>query len=93
MWTEYFRVKGIRRGRVVTPCHGEIDFSRDDLRIETLQELYESDFPYLEITEEGKKELYGIDLEAATKQHDLSETVEAEASPPNRKRYTRTKKA
>jgi hypothetical protein len=60
MWTKYFKVVKIRRGRVITPRHGEIDFSRDNIPVEICQQLYEEDFPYLEITEEGKKELYGI---------------------------------
>lgn len=60
MWTKYFKVVKIRRGRVLTPRHGEIDFSRDNIPTEICQQLYEEDFPYLEITEEGKKELYGI---------------------------------
>lgn len=61
MWKKYFRVVKILPGRVVTPGHGELDFSRDDLPVEIVQQLYEEDFQYLEITEEGKKELYGID--------------------------------
>lgn len=60
MWTKYFKLVGLRRGRVITPSHGEIDFSRDDITVETCKQLFESDFPYLEITEEGEKEIYGI---------------------------------
>ena len=69
----------VLRGRIVTPRHGEIDFSRDDISVETCKELYEEDFPYLEITEEGKQVLYGI--EPVKKK----ETVEVQTSPPNRK--------
>lgn len=61
MWTKYFKVVKIRRGRVITPRHGEIDFSRDDVPVETCKELFEDDFPYLEITEEGKRVLYGVE--------------------------------
>ena len=60
MWTDYFTMIKLRRGRVITPSHGEIDFSRDDISVETCKELYDSGFPYLELTELGKKELYGI---------------------------------
>ena len=60
MWTEYFRLIKLRRGRVITPSHGEIDFSRDDIPVETCKELYAQGFPYLELTGLGKKELYGI---------------------------------
>ena len=61
MWTDYFRFKKLRRGRVITPSHGEIDFSRDDISEKTCKELFEKGFPYLELTELGKKELCGID--------------------------------
>ena len=40
------------------PVHGEIDFSRDDIPIEICKELFEKEFPYLELTELGKIELY-----------------------------------
>ena len=48
-------------GRVITSLFGDIDFNSDNINIETIKKLYETDFPYLEITELGKKELYGID--------------------------------
>jgi len=60
MWTDYFNFIKLRRRRVITPSHGEIDFSRDDIPLETCKELFEKGFPYLELTELGKKELYGI---------------------------------
>lgn len=60
-WTKYFKFIKLKRGRVVTRRFGLIDFSRDDLPIETLKALYEEDFPYLAITPEGEKILYGID--------------------------------
>jgi hypothetical protein len=60
MWTYYFRFVKLRRGRVITPSHGEIDFSRDDIPLETCKDLFEKGFPYLELTEKGKKKLYGI---------------------------------
>lgn len=46
---------------MITSLFGDIDFSSDNINIEIIKKLYESDFPYLEITESGKKELYGID--------------------------------
>lgn len=46
-------------GRIKTPRHGIIDLSRDDLNIDTLKELYEEDWPYIQITSEGMIELYG----------------------------------
>ena len=60
MWKRYFKFVKLRPGRVVTSLCGEIDFSRDDIPVETIRRLYESDFPYLQITDEGKRDLYGI---------------------------------
>ena len=57
MWTDYFNFIKLRRGRVITPSHGEIDFSRDDIPVQTCKELYEKGFPYLELTALEKKEL------------------------------------
>jgi len=61
MWTDYFRFIKLHRGRIITPSHGEIDFSRDDIPVETCQELYDRGFPYLELTELGKKEMFGVE--------------------------------
>lgn len=61
----YFNFIKLRRGRVIVPFHGEIDFSRDDIPVETCKELFEKGFPYLELTEFGKSELYEIIAEAA----------------------------
>jgi hypothetical protein len=60
MWKKYFKFIRLKPGRVVTTLFGELDFSRDNLPVETIRALYENDFPYLEITEAGKAELYGI---------------------------------
>jgi len=58
MWTQYFNFIKLRRGRVIVPIHGEIDFSRDDIPVEICKELFDKGFPYLEITKLGKQELY-----------------------------------
>jgi hypothetical protein len=58
MWTDYFNFIKLRRGRVIVPFHGEIDFSRDDVPVEICKELFEKGFPYLELTELGKQEFY-----------------------------------
>ncbi len=58
MWTDYFNFIKLRRGRVIVPIHGEIDFSRDDIPLEIFKELFDKGFPYLELTELGKQELY-----------------------------------
>jgi hypothetical protein len=59
MWKSYFNFVKLEPGRVVTALFGELDFSADDIGIEIIQALYESGFPYLEITEEGKAEISG----------------------------------
>ena len=64
MWTEYFKMIKVHRGRIVTQSHGEIDFNRNDILMETCKELFDQGFPYLELTELGKKELYGIEEKA-----------------------------
>lgn len=46
---------------MITSLCGDIDFRSDNISIETIKKLYESDFPYLGITEEGKKVLYGVE--------------------------------
>ena len=61
MWTEYFKMVKVHRGRIVTQSHGEIDFSADNIGIETCKELFDRGFPYLELTELGKQDLYGIE--------------------------------
>jgi hypothetical protein len=81
MWTDYFRFTKLRRGRVITPSHGEIDFSADNIGIETCKELYETGFPYMELTELGKKVLYGIG-----KKHTLSKRQ----GTPKRKKLERS---
>ncbi len=60
MWKLYFNFIKLQPGRVITTLFGLIDFSQDNIPIEKIKALYESDFPYLEITEAGKAELYGI---------------------------------
>ena len=64
MWTQYFNFIKLRRGRVIIPYHGEIDFSRDDVPLEICKELFDKGFPYLELTELGKKQFNEIELMA-----------------------------
>jgi len=60
MWKTYFKFVKLKPGRVVTALFGELDFSADDIGIEIIKALYESGFPYVEITEKGKAELYPV---------------------------------
>jgi hypothetical protein len=84
MWKRYFRFIKLKPGRVVTALLGELDFSRDDIPLEKIKALYESDFPYLEITEDGKAEIYGLKpakeetMEAA--EVEIAETAEVETA-------------
>ena len=66
MWKKYFKLVKLRPGRVVTQGFGTLDFSLDNIPVETCKSLYEDDFPYLEITELGKTELYGIGEQPVT---------------------------
>ena len=59
MWKKYFKVVKLVPGEVVVPGYGTIDFSKDNISVEVCCKLFESDFPYLAITEEGKNFLYG----------------------------------
>jgi hypothetical protein len=60
MWKTYFKFVKLEPGRVVTTLFGELDFSADDIGIEIIKALYETGFPYLEITEEGKVKFYPV---------------------------------
>ena len=58
-WTDYFKLIKLVPGVVVVPGHGKIDFRKANLPVEVCKKLYDSGFPYLELTEEGKEKLYG----------------------------------
>ena len=60
MWKRYFKCVKLKPDKVVTALFGEIDFSADNIGIDIIKTLYENGFPYLEITEEGKAELFRI---------------------------------
>lgn len=64
-WQEYFKVSGIVPGEVVIPGHGIVDFRDKELPMAFIINLYENDFPYLQITEKGRKSLYGLPDEPA----------------------------
>ena len=66
MWKRYFKFIKLKPGKVVTAQFGQIDFSADNIGIEIIKALYESGFPYLQITEEGKAELYGTETTRKT---------------------------
>lgn len=47
---------------MIHPRFGKIDFRRDDLDVEMLRQIVESGSYYLELTPEGQKEFYGIEI-------------------------------
>ncbi len=59
MWKKYFKVIKIIPGEVVVPGYGKMNFSKDNISVEVCRKLFESDFPYLAITAEGRDFLYG----------------------------------
>lgn len=59
MWKKYFKVVEIVPGPVIIQGIGTVDFSRDDLPVELCKKLFEEDCRYLQITEEGKRALFG----------------------------------
>lgn len=60
IWTDYFTLKKVLPGRIVTPRFGTLDFSDPGLSVEKLQALFEDDFPYLQITPLGLETLYPV---------------------------------
>lgn len=60
LWQKYFKLVKLVPGKVIVPVHGTIDFSKD-VPVETCRQLWEDDFEFLQITDEGKRELYGIE--------------------------------
>ena len=61
MWRRYFKLKLVP-GVVITQKFGRIDFRMDNLPVDMLKELYEDDFPYLDLTEYGRHMFYGVGL-------------------------------
>lgn len=60
LWQKYFKLVKLVPGKVIVQGIGTVDFS-GDVPVELCQQLWENDFAYLEITEEGKRELYGVE--------------------------------
>jgi len=77
MWKKYFRVVKLVPGEVVVPGYGTIDFSKDNISVEVCRKLFESDFPYPEITEEGKDFLYDVPFKAT-----VSKKIKLKSSGP-----------
>ena len=65
MWRKYFKIKGIRPGKVVFPGFGTIDFTNNNIDVDLLRRIFEADMPYLEMTLEGMDYFYGTQEEEA----------------------------
>ncbi len=61
MWRKYFKLKLVP-GVVITQKFGKIDFRNDNISVDMLKELYESDFPYLDLTDQGRALFYGLGI-------------------------------
>lgn len=69
MWKNYFSFIKLKPGKVITTLFGELDFSRDDIPLSKIQQLYENDFPYLKITPLGEETIYGIKTDPKPEQN------------------------
>ena len=88
MWKDYFKMIKLVPGRVVVPGHGTIDFARDDLPLKLVQQLYEDDFPYLQLTPEGEQKLYGIKTKTAKSIYHKPLTQNTQAAKGRRKKHS-----
>ena len=86
-WRRFFSVKGIQPGEIISPRHGSIDFRRDDLDPDFLLKLWEEDFPYLELTQEGERHFFGLHQE----NKDSYVETQGRASHSNDKNTTQAK--
>lgn len=105
MWRRYFKLVKLVPGKVIVQGYGTLDFA-GNVPVETCKALFEADFEFLEITEEGKKELYGIkssvfsvqslETEPVTGNEESvtanEEPVTSNEEPVTKKRRTRKKK-
>lgn len=48
---------------MIHPRFGKIDFRRDDLDLEMLRQIVETGCYYLELTPEGQREFYGVEVQ------------------------------
>jgi hypothetical protein len=62
MWRRFFRFRMVP-GVMIHPRFGKIDFRRDDLDMEMLRQIVEAGSYYLELTKEGQKEFYGVEIQ------------------------------
>jgi hypothetical protein len=63
MWRRFFKLKLVP-GVVIHQKFGRIDFRNENIPVDMLLQLYESDFPYLELTDLGRSRFYGVETPA-----------------------------
>ena len=62
-------------GVMIHPRFGKIDFRRDDLDVEMLQQIVEAGSYYLELTPEGQREFYGVGVQKEIEEEALNKRV------------------
>ncbi len=88
MWRKYFKFKAVP-GVIITQTYGRIDFRSENLSVPMLMDLWENDFPYLEITEEGRNYFYGVE----PAQVNVIQEEESKVEEVPKKRVGRKRKA
>jgi len=83
MWRRYFKLVKLVPGKVIVQGHGTLDFA-GDVPVALCQQLFEEDFEFLEITEEGKRELYGMQGAKSEEQEEQSEAKAKVEEPETR---------
>ena len=74
MWRRLFRFRMVP-GVMIHPRFGKIDFRRDDLDEGMLRQIVESGCYYLELTPEGQREFYGVEVQERIEKEALNKRV------------------
>lgn len=54
-WKQKYKVVGVKPGPVITPKHGTINLTREDIPLEKMDQLYAEGFPYIERIHSAEK--------------------------------------
>jgi hypothetical protein len=66
IWTKYFKTTNLTPPRLLVRGKGIVDFSKKEIDLKVLFQIWESGLPYLELTDEGKNKFLGIKLPSST---------------------------
>lgn len=92
-WKKYFRVIKIVPGKVIFAKTGQtIDLSKENHELSKIKDLYENDFPYLELTRFGANEIYGTKTKVKSKDKVEIETKKKIKVKAKRKTKAKIKK-